>query len=98
MARAAARLPRVWVLGGVFVEPSLRGRGLGRDLVAAAVAEAERAGARAGLYVRDEPAPALRMYEALGFQEVGRRSWLDVGADPRTAQAAAPRDGRSNGR
>lgn len=78
VARAAVRLPRVWVLGGVFVVPARRGHGLGRALVSAAVEEAEHSGARAGLYVRDEPAPALRLYEELGFHEVGRRSWLDV--------------------
>lgn len=80
VARAAVRLPRIWVLGGVFVEPARRGRGVGQALVAAVVQEAERSGARAGLYVREEPATALRLYERLGFREVGRRSWLDVRA------------------
>jgi ribosomal protein S18 acetylase RimI-like enzyme len=78
VARAAVRLPRIWVVGGVFVEPGSRGRGLGRALVAAVVEEGERAGASAGLYVRDEPAAALRLYEGLGFREVGHRWWVDV--------------------
>lgn len=80
VARAAVRLPKIWVIGGVFVEPTARGRGLGGALVGAAVGAAERAGARAGLYVRAEPAPALRLYLRLGFHEVGRRSMLDVGS------------------
>ena len=78
VARAAVRLPRIWVIGGVFVDPARRGRGLGRALVSAVVREGERTGARAGLYVRDEPAPPLRLYERLGFQPIGRRAWLDV--------------------
>ena len=82
VARAAVRLPRIWVLGGVFVDPTRRGRGVGYALVAAVVTEAERSGARAGLYVRDEPAPPLHLYEGLGFREVGRRSWLDVSSPP----------------
>lgn len=82
VARPAVRLPRIWVIGGVFVAPELRGRGIGRALVSAIVQEAERSGARAGLYVRDEPAPPLRLYEGLGFQPIGRRSWLDVGVPP----------------
>jgi ribosomal protein S18 acetylase RimI-like enzyme len=78
VARAGVRLPRIWVLGGVFVEPDRRGRGVGQELVAAVVREAERSGARAGLYVREDPPTALRLYERLGFREIGRRSWLSV--------------------
>jgi len=78
VARAAVRLPWVWVVGGVFVLPSRRGRGTGHALVATVVREAERAGARAGLYAREEPPVALQLYEGLGFREIGRRSWLDV--------------------
>lgn len=80
VARAAVRLARVWVVGGVFVAPSHRGRGLGEALVAAVVREAEGTGATAGLYVREEPATALHLYERLGFRSVGRRAWLDVRA------------------
>jgi len=78
VARAVVRLPRVWVLSGVFVEPSRRGRGFGGAVVAAAAREAESAGARVGLYVREEPATALHLYERLGFLAVGRRSWFEV--------------------
>jgi ribosomal protein S18 acetylase RimI-like enzyme len=80
VARAAVRLPREWVLGGIYVEPSSRGRSLGEELVSAAVLAAESAGASIGLYVRDDRAPARRLYERLGFRTVGRRLWLDLGA------------------
>jgi len=87
VARAAVRLPAVWVVGGVYVEPTQRDRGLGRSVVAAVVEEAERSGARAGLYVRDEAGPALRVYSRLGFVEVARRSWVGVPSPAGAAHA-----------
>ena len=78
VARAAVRLPRIWVVGGVFVEPDRRDEGLGRGLVSAVVEAAERTGARTGLYVRADPGPAMWLYEGLGFREVGRRLAFDV--------------------
>jgi len=80
VARAAVRLPRLWLVGGVFVDPARRGQGLGQAVVAAVIDEAQRAGAVCGLYVRDEPSPAPRLYEQMGFREVSQRRWLDVPA------------------
>lgn len=77
---AEVRLPRVWVLGGVYVDPALRGRGWGRALVDAAVRAAESAGAMVGLYAREDREDARRLYEGLGFRTVDRRVWLDLGA------------------
>src|SRR5208283_5157526 len=79
--RAAVRLKDVWLVGGVFVDPGVRGRGVGRVLVEAAVASAREARARVGLYVREDRLEARRLYEQLGFRPVGRRTWLDLGAD-----------------
>jgi GNAT superfamily N-acetyltransferase len=80
VVRAEVRLPQLWILGGVFVHPSARGRGWGRSLVAAALAEGERSGARVALYVREDRAEALRLYESLGFRSASQRTWLDLGA------------------
>ena len=77
---AEVRLPRVWVLGGVYVEPGSRGKGIGRELVLAAVRAGESTGARIGLYVREDRDEARRLYEGLGFRTVDRRVWLDLGA------------------
>jgi len=78
--RAAVRLPEVWLLGGVYVDPSVRGRGIGQALVTTALASARELRARVGLYVREDRLEARRMYERLGFRPAGRRTWLDLGA------------------
>lgn len=81
VARAEVRLPRVWVLGGVYVEPDARGRGWGRELLGAALRSAESTGATVALYVREDRSPARALYESVGFRPVGRRVWVDLGAN-----------------
>jgi len=78
--RAAVRLPGVWLLGGVYVDPSARGRGVGRDLLRTALASAHEHRARVGLYVREDRQEARRLYGELGFRPAGHRIWLDLGA------------------
>jgi ribosomal protein S18 acetylase RimI-like enzyme len=80
VVRAEVRLPRVWVVGGVYVAPAARGRGWGRALVGAAVAAADEIGAATALYVREDRAAARRLYETAGFRPVGLRWWIDLGA------------------
>jgi ribosomal protein S18 acetylase RimI-like enzyme len=78
--RAAVRLPDIWLLGGVFVDPGARGRGIGRALVEAAVASARSTRTIVGLYVREDRLEARHLYERMGFRPSGRRTWLDLGA------------------
>ncbi len=78
--RAAVRLPDIWIVNGVYVDPNARGRGVGGMLVEAAIASAREARARVGLYVREDRLEARRLYERQGFRPVGRRTWLDLGA------------------
>jgi GNAT superfamily N-acetyltransferase len=80
VVRAEVRLPRVWILGGVYVDPVVRGRGWGRRLLAAAVAAGEGTGAQVALYVREDRAAARGLYESVGFRPVGQRVWIDLGA------------------
>lgn len=80
VARAAVVLPTVWIIGGVYLRPYARGRGLGHALTAAVTRAAIAAGARAALAVRSDNAPALRTYLGLGFERVDRRVWVDAGA------------------
>jgi ribosomal protein S18 acetylase RimI-like enzyme len=59
---------------GVGVRPGFRGRGLGRRLMEAALADAgRRRFERIELWVRGPNAVAIRLYEKLGFVEEGRR-------------------------
>ncbi len=80
VVRAEVRLPRVWILGGVYVHDESRGQGWGRELVGAALRAAAAAHARVALYVREDRAAARALYERLSFRPVDRRIWVDLGA------------------
>ncbi|MGI0129263.1 MAG: GNAT family N-acetyltransferase [Thermoplasmata archaeon] len=81
VASAAARLPRIWVLNGVYVGPEARGQGVGSSLTGWGIEAARRAGARVALYVREDNASARRVYERFGFRQLDRLLWMDLGAD-----------------
>jgi GNAT superfamily N-acetyltransferase len=80
LARPAVRLSQLWLIGGVYVAPDGRNQGWGRAVVRAVMAQADRAGAPCGLYVREDSASARALYERLGFRPVARRLWIDAGA------------------
>ncbi len=82
---------RRWVLANVAVHPDHRRRGIGRDLVQAAVRMARDNGATELLLQVERDSPgALKMYVDLGFQSLAvRTTWLrrrgafsDLSADP----------------
>lgn len=65
--------PRVWGLGTWLLEP-YRGRGIGRKLIEAAVAEAVREGARKlELEVFTDNVAAFALYRSAGFEVEGLR-------------------------
>jgi GNAT superfamily N-acetyltransferase len=67
----------VRILWGVWVEPALRGQGLGRRLVDSVLDWAAIAGAdRIELWVAEPNAPALRMYQSMGFEDTADRQPL----------------------
>ena len=78
VCRAAVRLPGIWVVSGVYVDPEARGQALGRRLVGALIEEAERASAPTGLFVREDAGAARRVYASLGFVEAGRRTLIEI--------------------
>ena len=66
------------------VDPAWRGEGIGRRLLGTILAYHRAGGARrAFLEVRPDNAWARRLYQRLGFQEVGRRRgyYIDTGED-----------------
>jgi ribosomal protein S18 acetylase RimI-like enzyme len=69
----------------VFVDEHARGTGLGRELMDAAIARARERGARRmELDTNDTNAPAIALYESLGFVNNGDRYYrfhLDAGKD-----------------
>ena len=88
VARIAVLLPTVWIVTGVFTEPTFRGRGLGREVTAAATTEALASGARAALYVRGDNHAAQTIYREIGYQRVERRIWVDaVSTEPSSTPA-----------
>jgi GNAT superfamily N-acetyltransferase len=80
LARPAVRLAHCWLVGGVYVAPEYRNQGWGRAVVRAVMAQADRAGAPCGLFVREDSTAARSLYDRLGFKTVGRRLWIDAGA------------------
>ncbi len=62
-------------IGGIFIAPDRQGFGIGRKLIADALA---RKG-ELSLEVYTENEQAVRFYTALGFQEVSRRAVDDFG-------------------
>lgn len=66
--------PEVRMIFGVWVEPALRGQGLGGRLVETIVDWATGAGAdRCELWVAEPNRPALDLYVKLGFEDTGMR-------------------------
>lgn len=68
---AAANTRHRGYLWGVYVRDRLRGGGIGRMLTAAAIEEAAGRSEAIDLHVLAENAPAIRLYESLGFRVVG---------------------------
>jgi GNAT superfamily N-acetyltransferase len=69
---------RVWVIDVVYVRPEARGRGIGTELMRAAV-EHVGTGGVLELDVLESNAGARRLYERLGFHTVERTLALELG-------------------
>lgn len=76
---------------GMWVDPSVRGRSVGEQLVQAALGRArERGKARVLLHVVDTNARARRLYERLGFAATGRTEPYPHDPDVREIEMARP--------
>ena len=66
--------PDVPHVGGMWVDPDVRGRDVGRALTTAVLDWAgERGFQRIGLWVTESNAPAVALYERMGFAATARR-------------------------
>ena len=64
-------------LGGMWVDPAARGRGVGRALTEAVLDWARERGCRAiALWVTDGNAAAIALYERMGFTRTGKTDRL----------------------
>lgn len=88
--------PRCWLISNVVVAPAFRRRGIARQLMEAAMDfVAARGAAWAFLMVRRENQAAIRLYETLGFAEVGGRVTLRREFPPRPVAEAPMLPGRA---
>lgn len=69
--RSGESLSRLLVLGRLFVGPKGRNQGVGAELVHAAMAFAQDEGRRLVLDVMAKDEAAIRLYERLGWQNIG---------------------------
>lgn len=70
----ARHLPPEWELENIVVAPSVRRMGIGKRLMDALHAQAQRTNSDGVfLEVRESNTGARRLYEMLGFEETGRR-------------------------
>lgn len=68
-------------LDSLAVLPEYRGRGIARMLLKAFIANAEKLGKPAGLLVEKKKVNARRLYENVGFRQVGERPFCGVVMD-----------------
>jgi len=76
VACAYVRLPEVWIIGDVYTHPSYRGRGYAKIATSAITRDAVVSGAKAYLHVEENNAPAIRVYEKLGYKVLRKRPWV----------------------
>lgn len=70
-----AALPDIVQIGGVYTPPECRARGHARAAVALHLAEARAAGVATAILFASGP-PAMRAYEAIGFERIGAYALL----------------------
>ena len=103
LRRAAISGSQGYLIGNVVVHPDYRGQGIGRALLEAAIKTVRRRKGRwIGLEVNSGNVTACRLYEQLGFREVGRTEhllrpadlpWPAVPTPQVTWRKSSPQDG-----
>jgi RimJ/RimL family protein N-acetyltransferase len=73
------QLPQVWMIGGVYTQPTRRNKGYATLATSAITEEALRNAEAAALFVRSDNYPAIGVYEKIGYRKIGEKVWVDVG-------------------
>ncbi len=74
-------LPDIWTLVSVETRPEYRGRGFATEITSSLVERALQETDLVALSVVCTNAPAIRIYEKIGFEKFDRCLWADCGAD-----------------
>jgi RimJ/RimL family protein N-acetyltransferase len=73
------QLPQVWMIGGVYTHPDHRNKGYATLATSAVTEEALNNAEAAALFVRSDNYPATKAYEKIGYKNIGKKLWVDVG-------------------
>ena len=76
MACTFLRMPEVWSIGNVYTHPGYRGRGYAKITTSAITRDALASGAKALLHVAVDNYPAIKVYRALGYSTVSKKTWV----------------------
>jgi ribosomal protein S18 acetylase RimI-like enzyme len=82
---------RRWLISNVAVGKAYQRQGIGRALMAVAIDEARRCGGQTVvLQVRADNAPAVHIYESLGFRQVAATTYLQLDSVPPVSPSTPP--------
>lgn len=73
--------PQIWMIGGVYTNPSCRNKGYATLATSAITEEALGESDTAALFARSDNYAAIRAYEKIGYWKIGERLWIDVGTE-----------------
>jgi RimJ/RimL family protein N-acetyltransferase len=73
--------PQIWMIGGVYTNPSCRNKGYATLATSAITEEALGESDTAALFARSDNYAAIRAYGKIGYWKIGERLWIDVGTE-----------------
>jgi GNAT superfamily N-acetyltransferase len=74
-----AKIPEIWIIGGIYTKPEYRNKGYATSLTSFLVKEVLAETEHVGLYVREDNHPAKHIYEKVGFKPYKKMLWLEHG-------------------
>ncbi len=70
--------PEVYLIGGIYVEPRYRGKGIGKSLSCFLTRRALKETSRATLWVNTENKPAIHIYRDIGYRVIRTNAWVNI--------------------